>query len=267
MDRKSLRMRWMSFIVLHVRHENIAADAGSLGCTDEDEAAAKALLLDKRLVLAKDARISSFMSGTVVTFLHQHFLPDSQVLAGLSPAAKERFGAVLAASVRDYAPDELPFVRCLKGGTAAVAPFGSRCGTSDFDPAPAELLFSSAVHGASQAVFHSLCDDKGATLTLTKDTDGNIYAGYTRHTWRDCSDSCVVYDPTTFVIIAANPETEPPVMLSTRRTCRLKSQFVFFPGGLVIDSLFMGSRVIPESTGQSATMIDFQPVVVEVYGV
>jgi hypothetical protein len=39
-----------------------------------------ALLLDRRLVRTKGARIMSFIAGTVATFLQKDFLPDCEVL-------------------------------------------------------------------------------------------------------------------------------------------------------------------------------------------
>ena len=262
------RMQWMSCIVA----ADAAAAAADAAAADEvvaaaaDETAIRALLFDHRLLLAKGARVSSFISGTVATFLHQHLLPDSQVLAGLSAAAKERFGAVLATSIRDYTLEEMMFARAVNGRAAAAFP--SRCGTSDFDPAPAKLLFSTALHDASPAAFHLRCDDQGPTLTLTKDTDGNIYAGYTRHSWRDSGDSCNVTDPTTFVLIAV--VNKPPVMLRTKSVCRLAGCFPIFSSGLAIGSNYNSHRAIPESFVQSpvySEMLTFEPVVVEVYGV
>ena len=47
------------------------------------------------------------------------------------------------------------------------------------------LLYRASRDGwNSQSHFHPRCDDKGATLTVIRDTKGHIFGGYTEQSWR-----------------------------------------------------------------------------------
>ena len=47
----------------------------------------------------------------------------------------------------------------------------------------AELLYRLSRDGKEYQTFHNLCDNKGATLTIFRLTDGNILGGYTTKDW------------------------------------------------------------------------------------
>ena len=52
------------------------------------------------------------------------------------------------------------------------------------------LLYRASRDGwNSQSHFHPRCDDKGATLTVIRDTKGHIFGGYTEHSWRHMGGS------------------------------------------------------------------------------
>ena len=44
-------------------------------------------------------------------------------------------------------------------------------------------LFSTRTNGWSPAAFHSLCDNKGPSLTIVQDAGGSLYGGYTSISW------------------------------------------------------------------------------------
>jgi hypothetical protein len=48
-------------------------------------------------------------------------------------------------------------------------------------------LYKATEHGFAIDKFHSLCDEKGPTLSLIKTVSGNIFGGYTTMSW-DTSD-------------------------------------------------------------------------------
>ena len=45
------------------------------------------------------------------------------------------------------------------------------------------LLFRASEHGFSAQKFHSLCDNKGATIVIIKSKNGNVFGGYTSKSW------------------------------------------------------------------------------------
>lgn len=46
-----------------------------------------------------------------------------------------------------------------------------------------QLVYRASVHGWSGSDFHSHCDNKGATVTIIKTTDGYVFGGYTDVAW------------------------------------------------------------------------------------
>jgi hypothetical protein len=150
--------------------------------TSADDGSA-ALLLDRRLVRTKGARIMSFIAGTVATFLQKDFLPDCEVL-------------------RDVAGEKLKQLRVLLN--TAVPDFKTRA-------AAATLLFSSTCDSYADVVaFHDKCDDQGPTLVLVKDTDGNVFGGYTQQSWSGTKK--YVSDPSAFLISVVNPFGMAPML-------------------------------------------------------
>ena len=47
------------------------------------------------------------------------------------------------------------------------------------------LCWRASLHGWAAATFHSLCDNQGPTVTIVKDTNNNIFGGYTSISWRE----------------------------------------------------------------------------------
>lgn len=45
------------------------------------------------------------------------------------------------------------------------------------------LLYKASEHNFSTNIFHQLCDNKGATLTVIKSNHGHIFGGYTSKSW------------------------------------------------------------------------------------
>ena len=142
-----------------------------------------ALLLDRRLACTKGARITSFFAGIVATFIPRDFLPDCEVLRGVPGEKLEQLWVLLKNAVPD---------------------FGARA-------AAATLLFSSTCDSYADVVaFHDKCDDQGPTLVLVKDTDGNVFGGYTQQSWSGTKK--YVSDPSAFLISVVNPFGMAPML-------------------------------------------------------
>ena len=47
------------------------------------------------------------------------------------------------------------------------------------------LCWRASLHGWAAKTFHSLCDNKGPTVTIVKDTKNSIFGGYTSIPWRE----------------------------------------------------------------------------------
>ena len=216
---------------------------------DEDNGTA-ALLLDRRLVRTKGARIMSFIAGIVATFLPRDLLPDCEVLRGVSEETLEQL-------------DDLFF--------NALPDFRARA-------AAANLLFRSTRDGAT-AAFHARCDAKGPTLVLIKDTDGNVFGGYTQENWSSKWE--YVSDPAAFLISVVSPHGTPPVLFpSTGGNYSIGCDSLcgpIFGDGVVLGG-FMGDlcftcnsgREYVNPTGRRAEEVmtgrlNFRPAIVEVY--
>ena len=52
-----------------------------------------------------------------------------------------------------------------------------------------KLLYRGTRDGFSGSVFHSLCDNKGPTITLMKSKKGKVFGGFTRESWESPSGS------------------------------------------------------------------------------
>jgi hypothetical protein len=61
------------------------------------------------------------------------------------------------------------------------------------------LLYSGSVHGFEASKFHSLCDNKGPTLTIIKTTSGHTFGGYTKASWESPNSSIWKHDASSFV--------------------------------------------------------------------
>jgi hypothetical protein len=152
-----------------------------------DDAALAALLLDRRLIKAKGPRITSFFSGSVLAFLPDAPLfPDSTVLVAVPLATLDAFTPLVVAAVGS----------------------GRRF----------KMLFRSSRDGATAAAFHSRCDAQGPTLTLIRDTAGNVFGGYTSLDWSSPvvgpynGGTLWLNDPASFLFTVVNPHADPPAL-------------------------------------------------------
>ena len=145
------------------------------------------LLLDRRLVLARDRHVTSFISGTAALFLLGPMVfPDSTVLDIVPSETLDRFTFLISKA--------LPAVRRFK------------------------LLFRSSRDGATAAAFHRLCDRQGPTLTLIRDTDGNVFGGYAAVEWSSGVAWTNFRDPAAFLFTVVNPHADPPVLFASKAT-------------------------------------------------
>jgi hypothetical protein len=154
-------------------------DGPSTVVNNEDGIAA--LLLDKRLAMARGRHITSFIAGMVASFLPSLMLfLDSVVLSAVPSPTLDAFTSLLSKA--------LPAVRCSK------------------------LLFRSSRDGATAAAFHSRCDYEGPTLTLIKDTNGNVFGGYTAVVWGSYDGWDYLTNRTAFLLTVVNPHADPPAV-------------------------------------------------------
>ena len=150
---------------------------------DGDDIAA--LLLDRRLAMAHGRHLTSFIAGMAVSLLPSLLLfLDSVVLSAVPSPTLEIFMSLLF--------EALPAVR--------------RC----------RLLFCSLRDGTTAAAFHRHCDRKGPTLTLIKDTDGNVFGGYTAVEWGSAADGTYLNDPAAFLFTVVNPHDDPPALFASK---------------------------------------------------
>ena len=217
------------------------------------DAALAALLLDRRLVKTKGSRLTSFIGGGVLAFLPDASLfPDSTVLDAVPPDTLETFTSLIR---------------------HALGPARRRF----------KLLFRSTRDGATAAAFHSCCDAQGPTLTLIRDTAGNVFGGYTQKNWR-CTNIYLgkgVSDPAAFLISIVSPHGTPPVLFpSTGSWASIvcdASYGPWFGAGIGVSGAFddkcwsgvAGFQYV-NPTGRPANEVmtgrkHFKPVVVEVY--
>jgi hypothetical protein len=227
---------------------------GVLPVTADKDAA---LLLDRRLAWTKGARIMSFIAGIVATFLQKDFLPNSEVLRGLPGETLEQLDNLLKTAMPDF----------------------------DARAAAATLLFRSTRDGANAAAFHAHCDGKGPTLVLIKDSDGNVFGGYTQKNWSSPIYSYAgkgVSDPAAFLISVVSPHGTPPVMFpstgSWASICCDSLCGPWFGAGIGVSGAFNDKcwsgvegfqYVNPTNRPAKEVMTGsryFKPVIVEVYG-
>ena len=147
------------------------------------------LLLDRRLAMARGRHITSFIAGMIASLLPplKLFL-DSVVLSAVPSPILDVFTSLLS--------EALPAVRRSK------------------------LLFRSSRDGTTAAAFHSRCDERGPTLTLIKDTAGNVFGGYTSLHWNSAGEDGDRWvdrrnDPAAFLFTVVNPHADPPALFSS----------------------------------------------------
>ena len=78
------------------------------------------------------------------------------------------------------------------------------------------LLWRGSTDGFGSNTFHSLCDGKGETLTVTKTTAGYILGGYTAAAWKS-SDSFST-DANAFMFFLTNVQNKPMKLMVTSPT-------------------------------------------------
>eukprot|EP01133_Synstelium_polycarpum_P017743 gene17743-21159_t len=79
------------------------------------------------------------------------------------------------------------------------------------------LLYRGSRDGFKSSTFHQLCNDKGATLTVVRSTNGNVFGGYASQSWN--SMGAYYGDASTFLFtLFNNGLTEPTVYYSAPNT-------------------------------------------------
>ncbi|XP_044181816.1 uncharacterized protein LOC114952365 [Acropora millepora] len=69
------------------------------------------------------------------------------------------------------------------------------------------LCWRASLHGWAAKTFHSLCDNKGPTVTIVKDTNNSIFGGYTSISWQSLNQD--KNDPKAFLFSLKNPTNSP----------------------------------------------------------
>ena len=64
-----------------------------------------------------------------------------------------------------------------------------------------DLLYRASDNGYSIKQFHSLCDNKDATITIIESNHGNIFGGYTSKSWQSHADAQYVKDKNAFLFL------------------------------------------------------------------
>ena len=72
-----------------------------------------------------------------------------------------------------------------------------------------ELLYRATEHGFGANHFHERCNNRGATVTIVRDSVGNLFGGYTSVPWRSCNSYS--NDPNAFLFSLVNPSNTGPV--------------------------------------------------------
>ena len=62
------------------------------------------------------------------------------------------------------------------------------------------LLYSAAGHGCDPTAFHNNCDNKGPTVIIVYNINGNVYGGYARVSWMSGA-GVSVYDSDAFLFL------------------------------------------------------------------
>ncbi|XP_069117152.1 interferon-induced protein 44-like [Argopecten irradians] len=66
-------------------------------------------------------------------------------------------------------------------------------------------LYSAKENGCDAAIFHQRCDNRGPTLTVVYNTDGQVFGGYTTASWQSASTPHV-YDKSAFLFCLGEGE-------------------------------------------------------------
>jgi hypothetical protein len=75
------------------------------------------------------------------------------------------------------------------------------------------LLYRGSRDGFRAADFHAKCDDKGATVTIVKSTEGCIFGGYSDQSWENRVFGCCRSSSRAFLFSIVNPAGLAPMKL------------------------------------------------------
>ena len=89
-----------------------------------------------------------------------------------------------------------------------------------------ELLYRGSLHGFSASDFHSKCDNNPKTLTIIKDTSGNIFGGYTEATW---DGDGYKSDKNAFIFSLVNKQRMPVKLNVTNGNCAIYCNMRYGP--------------------------------------
>ena len=83
------------------------------------------------------------------------------------------------------------------------------------------LLYQGSRDGFGAADFHAKCDDKGATVTIVKSTEGFIFGGYSDQSWATSGDSYGVWKSSSraFLFSVVNSAKLAPLKLPQDQQC------------------------------------------------
>jgi len=89
------------------------------------------------------------------------------------------------------------------------------------------LLWRGTRDGFAASTFHSLCDNKGSTLTVVKATTGYIAGGYASVSWASREGS--VFDSNAFLFTLTNPSNMPLKLAVTNSNGALRDEMTYGP--------------------------------------
>jgi len=78
---------------------------------------------------------------------------------------------------------------------------------------PWQLLYKATRDGFSASIFHQLCDDKGATISVIKSSEGWLFGGFTTQSWS--GNGVNKADPQAFLFTLTNPHNIPATKFIT----------------------------------------------------
>ncbi|KAF2071426.1 hypothetical protein CYY_007250 [Polysphondylium violaceum] len=142
--------------------------------------------------------------------------------------------------------------------------------TIDFD-----LLYK-AKDDFSGSLFHSACDDKGATITLIETTEGDVFGGYNSQSWNCDGDNKWYGDDKCFIFTLVNKHGIKPTKYSPRNkdyVRSIKSSGPLFGGGYDIGIGIRSYQSFPhtyhDTTGKGGSTLtptkEFTIKTIEIY--
>jgi hypothetical protein len=80
------------------------------------------------------------------------------------------------------------------------------------------------VHGFEATKFHSLCDNKGPTLSIIKTTSGHTFGGYTKASWEPHNSGIWKHDTSSF-LFSVDKLTKYPITKDYDKAIRCYSSY------------------------------------------